>query len=151
MRCLSSSNYSRVSSNSFIKGTVLITTQRAIQGNTGAAEPQATAAACGHEGSLRIYVRHAQLRRSTKGCRSCIILSTAAHQLTHPLQQSVNTFVYELGFKEDNLEKRKKINGLKLSKEEWGRVRMFCDLLGVSSMSLCHSSLDLIYSCLACG
>jgi hypothetical protein len=44
----------------------------------------------------------------------------------------VSDFVYDLGLKEDNLEKRRKIDALQLNEEEWGRVGLFCDLLGVS-------------------
>ena len=44
----------------------------------------------------------------------------------------MDTYIYELGEKEENLVKRKKIDALQLSSEEWEHVRMFCDLLGVS-------------------
>ena len=45
--------------------------------------------------------------------------------------QFLDTFVYELGVREENLRKRKKIDSLKLSEEEWIRVRLFCNLLSV--------------------
>jgi len=45
----------------------------------------------------------------------------------------MDIYVYELGAKEENLVKRKKIDALQLSTEEWERVGIFCDLLGVSS------------------
>lgn len=44
----------------------------------------------------------------------------------------MSDFVYDLGLKEDNLEKRRKIDALRLNEEEWDRVGLFCDLLGVS-------------------
>jgi hypothetical protein len=45
--------------------------------------------------------------------------------------QFVDIFVYEIGREEKDLEKRKKIDGLKLTPEEWGRVKSFLDLLAV--------------------
>jgi hypothetical protein len=45
--------------------------------------------------------------------------------------QAVNTFIYELGWKEDDIEKRKKIDALALKDEEWDRVTDFCNLLSV--------------------
>ncbi|OBZ73926.1 hypothetical protein A0H81_06552 [Grifola frondosa] len=42
----------------------------------------------------------------------------------------VNTFVYEIGCEEKNLVKRCKIDDLKLSKQEWDRVKLFLNLLG---------------------
>ena len=44
----------------------------------------------------------------------------------------MDTYVYELGAKEENLVKRKKIDALRLLSEEWECVGTFCDLLGVS-------------------
>ncbi|KAF8800900.1 hypothetical protein BYT27DRAFT_7312447 [Phlegmacium glaucopus] len=34
-------------------------------------------------------------------------------------QEQINTFIYDLGLKEENLEKLKKVDALKLSGEEW--------------------------------
>jgi hypothetical protein len=45
--------------------------------------------------------------------------------------QFVDIFVYEIGREEKDLEKRKKIDGLKLTPEEWGQVKCFLDLLAV--------------------
>lgn len=58
--------------------------------------------------------------------------------LSHPyidltkLPQHVNTFVYEIGRLEPDLERRKKIDELQLSDEEWKNVGLFLNLLGVS-------------------
>jgi len=38
---------------------------------------------------------------------------------------------FELGLKETNIEKRRKIADLTLSDDEWDRVRLFGNLLGV--------------------
>ena len=46
--------------------------------------------------------------------------------------QYINTFIYELGLKEPNLDKRKKIGELELWNNEWERVKLFLDLLAVS-------------------
>jgi hypothetical protein len=43
----------------------------------------------------------------------------------------VNDFVYELGLKETQSEKRRKIADLTLHEDEWDRVRLVCNLLGV--------------------
>ena len=43
----------------------------------------------------------------------------------------MNDFVYELGLKETQSEKRRKIADLTLHEEEWDRVRLVCNLLGV--------------------
>lgn len=44
--------------------------------------------------------------------------------------------MYELGLKEDSdIEKRKKIDALKLSDAEWDRVKDFCNLLAVGVLS----------------
>jgi hypothetical protein len=51
--------------------------------------------------------------------------------LTINIGQAVNTFIYELGWKEDDIEKRKKIDALALKDEEWDRVTDFCNLLSV--------------------
>lgn len=47
------------------------------------------------------------------------------------IYQSVTTFVYEMGYKEENVEKRRKIDALSLSDAEWGRVEVFEKLLNV--------------------
>jgi hypothetical protein len=46
--------------------------------------------------------------------------------------QAVDKFVYELGYKENNLEKRRKIIALTLNEGEWLCVRLFCNILQVS-------------------
>jgi hypothetical protein len=43
----------------------------------------------------------------------------------------VDDFVYELGLKETQADKRRKIADLTLHKDEWDRVRLVCNLLGV--------------------
>ena len=48
--------------------------------------------------------------------------------------QAVDEFIYELGLKESNIEKRCKIDSLALHEDEWMRVRLFCNLLQVSSV-----------------
>ena len=48
--------------------------------------------------------------------------------------QAVDEFIYELGLKESNIEKRRKIDSLALHEDEWTRVRLFCNLLQVSSV-----------------
>jgi len=44
-------------------------------------------------------------------------------------REAINTFVYELGTKENDLEKRKKIDALALKDSEWAWVKQFCNLL----------------------
>jgi hypothetical protein len=56
--------------------------------------------------------------------------------------KAVDVFVYELGVKTEDLAKRQKIDALKLTKDEWRRVRAFRSLLSVHiflsfSCSLC--------------
>ena len=46
--------------------------------------------------------------------------------------QAVDEFVYELGLKESNLKKRRKITSLALHDDKWTRVRLFCNLLQVN-------------------
>ena len=48
--------------------------------------------------------------------------------------QVVDEFIYELGLKESNIEKRRKIDSLALHEDEWTRVHLFCNLLQVSSV-----------------
>ena len=50
--------------------------------------------------------------------------------------QAINDFIFELGRKESNAEKRCKINALSMGDEEWMRVRLFCNILQVSTMLL---------------
>jgi len=45
----------------------------------------------------------------------------------------INTFVYEVGLREGNLVKHKKIDELRLSTAEWDHVKLFTSLLAV-----CH-------------
>ncbi|KAL0565923.1 hypothetical protein V5O48_016097 [Marasmius crinis-equi] len=49
------------------------------------------------------------------------------------LRQFVDTFVYEIGLLETNTEKRRKIDALKLSDEEWERVQTFLNLLAYAN------------------
>jgi hypothetical protein len=46
--------------------------------------------------------------------------------------QHVNTLVYEMGLEEKNLEKRQKLDQLRLSRDEWERLDLFANLLAVS-------------------
>ena len=48
----------------------------------------------------------------------------------------MNIFVYELGLQADTMAKRQKIDDLKLTEEEWKRVKLFSSLLAVSDISL---------------
>lgn len=45
--------------------------------------------------------------------------------------QAVDEFILELGLKESNAEKRRKITALALHEDEWTRVRLFCNILQV--------------------
>ncbi|KAF8152542.1 hypothetical protein B0H34DRAFT_677846 [Crassisporium funariophilum] len=45
--------------------------------------------------------------------------------------QSINQFFYKLGWREKNLEKRKKLDKLALTDDEWKRIGLFCNLLGL--------------------
>jgi hypothetical protein len=45
-------------------------------------------------------------------------------------RQHVDAFVYELWREEENIKKKKKIDALCLTEEEWGRVRILLDILG---------------------
>lgn len=47
----------------------------------------------------------------------------------------MNTFVYEIGCEEKDLDKREKIDALKMTPPEWTRVKQFLDLLAVSTES----------------
>lgn len=49
----------------------------------------------------------------------------------------IDTFVYELGLRESNLTKRAKIDALKLSNDEWDRVKLFTSLLAVRYWFVC--------------
>lgn len=50
--------------------------------------------------------------------------------------QDVDVFVYEIGAQETSLEKRVKLDRLKLTAEEWERLDLFANLLGVSLPTL---------------
>lgn len=56
---------------------------------------------------------------------------TSVQRLT--FLEYINTFVYEVGLREGNLAKRKKIDELRLSTAEWDCVKLFTSLLAV-----CH-------------
>ena len=51
----------------------------------------------------------------------------------------MDTYIYKLGAKEESLAKRKKIDALRLSSEEWECVGMFCDLLRSVNLIFCIS------------
>ena len=53
--------------------------------------------------------------------------------------QAIDDFIFELGQKESNAKKCRKINALSMDNEEWMRVRLFCNILQVSIM-LCHET-----------
>ena len=57
--------------------------------------------------------------------------------------QFVNEFVYEIAREEMNLEKQAKIDGLKLTDDEWKWVKVFLDLLSVWHSSHSSSSVTL--------
>ena len=63
--------------------------------------------------------------------RSVILEFYLYNLLTIHIYQSVNTFVYEMGYKEENVEKRQKIDALTLSDAEWKHVEVFEKLLNV--------------------
>ena len=46
-------------------------------------------------------------------------------------KQIINTFVYEIGRDEKDLEKREKIDNLRLDAKEWKTLKLFNDLLAV--------------------
>jgi hypothetical protein len=49
-------------------------------------------------------------------------------------KQIINTFVYEIGRDEKDLGKREKIDNLQLDAAEWDELKLFNDLLAVSSI-----------------
>ena len=65
----------------------------------------------------------------------CVVNSKIS--LTYIFRQSVDAFVDELRWEEQDSSKRDKIRELKLTKEEWVRVETFLGLL-----SVCLSFLD---------
>jgi hypothetical protein len=50
-------------------------------------------------------------------------------------KQIINTFVYEIGRDEKDLGKHEKIDNLQLDAAEWDELKLFNDLLAVSSTS----------------
>ena len=56
--------------------------------------------------------------------------------------QAIDEFVLELGLKENNSEKRRKITALALSNEEWTRVRLFCNILQVRLLLFSNTTAD---------
>ncbi len=46
--------------------------------------------------------------------------------------QKVDTFVYDIGLMEKDLQKRAKIDGLRLSSGEWQRVKLMLKILAVA-------------------
>jgi ABC-type cobalamin transport system ATPase subunit len=61
--------------------------------------------------------------------------------LTHAksCQEAIDEFVLELGLKEGNSEKRRKMTSLTLNSEEWTQVRLFCNILQVR-ITVCFDS-----------
>jgi hypothetical protein len=49
-------------------------------------------------------------------------------------KQIINTFVYEIGRDEKDLGKREKIDNLRLDAAKWDELKLFNDLLAVSSV-----------------
>ena len=50
--------------------------------------------------------------------------------------QCIEDFIFKLGRKESNTEKRRKITALSMDDEEWMRVRLFCNILQVRTILL---------------
>ena len=55
--------------------------------------------------------------------------------LSCAVTQAIDEFVLELGLKESNSEKRRKLTSLALNEDEWARVRLFCHVLQVRTLS----------------
>jgi hypothetical protein len=65
--------------------------------------------------------------------------------------QAVNEFIYELGRKETNAEKRRKLTSLALNEDEWTQVCLFCNILQVSvtaSLSTSNTTNDTMWALL---
>jgi hypothetical protein len=61
----------------------------------------------------------------------------------------VDEFIYKLGCKETNAEKRRKLTSLALNEDEWMRVRLFCNILQVSitaSLSTSNTTNDTMWA-----
>jgi hypothetical protein len=84
-----------------------------------------------HWSSTFVMLTRAESRRK--------VILISLHKLFLPVVQAVDEFVYELGYKETNLEKRRKIATLTLNEGEWTRVRLFCNLLQVSPLRYINS------------
>ncbi|KZT24066.1 hypothetical protein NEOLEDRAFT_1210327 [Neolentinus lepideus HHB14362 ss-1] len=67
---------------------------------------------------------------ATRWSSTYLMLRRALH-----LRDHVDTFVYEIGRDERNLEKRAKIDDLKLTAEEWKRVSVFEELLKCADLA----------------
>jgi hypothetical protein len=78
---------------------------------------------------MGIYVRYDTSRTSIK---TCTLQNVSFRWLLIIILQYVNTLVYEMGLEEKNLEKRQKLDQLRLSREEWERLDLFANLLAVS-------------------
>ncbi len=50
-------------------------------------------------------------------------------------KEFVDIFVYEIGLQEKSVNKRAKIDNLRPTEAEWDRIKLFIDLLGVSTSS----------------
>ena len=57
----------------------------------------------------------------------------------HTVLQAVDKFVRDLRIRESNNEKRRKLTALTIDEEEWTRVRLFCNILQVRAVVICHS------------
>jgi hypothetical protein len=90
-----------------------------------------------HEGSLEFDIHYAL---------SCGISATGKHlKLTWKsmlifilVHQAIDDFIFGLGKKEMNVDKRHKIAALTLHEEEWTQVRLFCNILQVHPMFKIH-------------
>jgi ABC-type cobalamin transport system ATPase subunit len=79
--------------------------------------------------STFIMLTRAESRRQVCATHTdlyCILTSCS-------IGQAIDEFVLELGLKESNSEKQRKITSLALTSEEWSRVRLFCNILQVTT------------------
>lgn len=78
-----------------------------------------------HWSSMFVMLTRAESRQKV------VVIFISLHKSFLLVMQAVDEFVYELGYKETNIEKRRKIDALTLKEGEWTRVRLFCNLLQV--------------------
>lgn len=119
-----------------IIGTLVLTEKRALQGSPSSTRRKGSSALDRHEGSLELNVCHVIQGRVSYEGRFPYYLAKRATDIS--FFQAINQFVYELGLREKNLEKRRKLDHLVLTDEEWTRVGLFCNLLGVSKLFICR-------------